>query len=652
MVSITSQGLFSLALYFFIIINQQLPVHSQYVSGNQSDVVPDLPTLKTCTVNDTKWRMFDGSCNNIENSNWGVPFSIFDRGDFQPYYKDNYTGQAWSKIDVRMISNILSDSGQKPVFSGSPLDEDLLSTTRKSIFEIFFGQFVNHDMEDAALATVSLGIAIANITDDPVLNSHPNNPFNPIQNPLLPISLSLGRVINGTLYPVNAGNSYLDLSAIYGVGDDANNLRTNQNGTLYLETYFGNGGAYNKNLTNVTAERMAPSPGKTGVYPNLSPPAIKATDAMVSGDTRCSENIQLCIVTTLWIREHNRWAKVILEDDPSLKDNDEEIFQRARKMTIGEYQHIIFNEYLPAVLGVKMPPYPGYDPKLRPETSSHFAGAAFRYGHSNVRPYNIIDGCTGELIKLHPDFSFSDSHPNRFFFVGKSVPIPPPPGSNFTSQQFDYTPLRMLTLASGTQGDGMDNIIASMLRETAAEFDLIITTALRNIPGGMDLFSLDIGRGRMLGLPPYDKYREVYHPEGSLYKYNECEQDSQEDSIECFNLITSNITVATGLKNIYKKVGNIDLIIGMFAEEKASSTAPLPPTMSAIILQEFLRKRSSDRFWYEGETYTDDEISVIKKTSMRDVIMRNTNVRDIQINPFKSPGKKDPLATVLCSKKD
>ncbi|CAG8559381.1 2169_t:CDS:2 [Racocetra persica] len=645
------QGLFSLTsltLCFFIFINQQSSVYSQYVSGNFTDAIPDLPKPKTCKDNDLKWRTYDGSCNNIENSNWGIPYNAFDRGYFQPNYKDKYTGEPWSKIDTRMISNLLGDSGQEPILSGSPLSDDLPSTARKSIFEIFFGQLVNHDIEDSPLSTVSLGISIANITDDPVLNTKPNNPFNPTKTPYMILSLSLGRIVDNVFIPVDSGNSYLDLSNIYGAKKDmADGLRTKKDGKLLLETYFGNGGAYNKALTNVTAERMAPSPGNTNVYPNLSPPSIRANDAMVAGDTRCSENIQLCIITTIWIREHNWWADKILNDDPSLKDNDEEIYQRARRMTIAEYQHVIINEYLPAVLGVQVPPYTGYNSSLRPETSIHFAGAAFRYGHSNVRPYNIIDGCTGQPIELHPDFSFPNSHPNRLFFVGKSVPIPPI--GNYTAQQLDYTPLRMLTLASGSQGSGFDNILASMLRETAAKFDLMFTTALRNIPAPLDLFAVDIGRGRLLGLAPYDIYREAYHPKGGLYKNKECEGNSEVDSIECFKLITSNETVATNLQSIYKKVGQIDAIVGMFAEDMESPTAPLPPTISGIIMAEFIRKRSSDRFWYEGETYTDEEKSIIMSTSMGDIIMRNTNVRNIQVNPFKSPGTKDPLATVLCS---
>ena len=132
----------------------------------------------------------------------------------------------------------------------------------------------------------------------------------------------------------------------------------------------------------------------------------------------------------------------------------------------------------------------------RTNTTTYFASAAFRYGHSQIRPYNIVDGCTNQLIVLHPDFQPPDTHPNRFFYVGRSIAVKPPPGSALTEDKFDYTPARMIALASGTSGSGIDNIMVSMLREVAAEFDLMITTPLRHMPAIIDLFATDIGRGK------------------------------------------------------------------------------------------------------------------------------------------------------------
>ncbi|CAG8667549.1 2225_t:CDS:2, partial [Racocetra fulgida] len=350
------------------------------------------------------------------------------------------------------------------------------------------------------------------------------------------LSLSWGRIVNSTLYPVNFANSYLDLSSIYGVDNaTARKLRTFKDGKLITGDFIGNGGAYNTALNNVSIKNFAPASGKVGLSPHLLPPEIKVDDGLVSGDLRCSENIQL----------------------PELTD-DETIFQYARKIVIGEYQHIIFEEYLPSALGVEMPPYS----------------------------------------------------------------------------------------ASGTNGNGVDNIIVSMLRATSAEFDLEFSSTLRNMPGVIDLAAVDIARGmynlisyhinstalklflstskgRLLGLPDYDTFRAVYHPAGSVYSNPNCTRSDAQDSVNCFNIITNNITIATKLQKIYGKVNRVDAFIGTFAESK-NENAPLPPTITAMIREEFLQKRSSDRFWYEGSKYTTDEIELIKQATMRDIIMRNT----------------------------
>ena len=59
---------------------------------------------------------------------------------------------------------------------------------------------------------------------------------------------------------------------------------------------------------------------------------------------------------------------------------DEEIFQYARKILIGEMQAITFNEFLPATIGRAVPKYKGYNDTLQPDVSNIFATVAFRWG--------------------------------------------------------------------------------------------------------------------------------------------------------------------------------------------------------------------------------------------------------------------------------
>ncbi len=52
---------------------------------------------------------------------------------------------------------------------------------------------------------------------------------------------------------------------------------------------------------------------------------------------------------TIWLREHNRIAENLFRIVPG--QTDEFYFQHARRIVIAEMQHIIYNEYLPVIIG-------------------------------------------------------------------------------------------------------------------------------------------------------------------------------------------------------------------------------------------------------------------------------------------------------------
>jgi hypothetical protein len=145
------------------------------------------------------------------------------------------------------------------------------------------------------------------------------------------------------------------------------------------------------------------------------------------------------------------------------------------------------------------------------------------------------------------------------------------------------------------------------------------------------------------GLQPYNVYRTAYHPAGDLYNDPACDRNAAEDSLECFSVITKNQTIAANLKSFYVKVDTIDAIVGFFAEDKQFPTNPLPPTITRIIFEEFEKKRYADRFWYEGDLYTEEEKTLIRTVTMKQIIERNFNVINVQKNPFKQPGSKDTI---------
>jgi peroxidase len=69
----------------------------------------------------------------------------------------------------------------------------------------------------------------------------------------------------------------------------------------------------------------------------------------MGGENRTSENIGLVGVQTLFLRQHNRIATRLAALNTQW--NDDTIFYEARRIMLGIYQHIVFNEYVPGVIG-------------------------------------------------------------------------------------------------------------------------------------------------------------------------------------------------------------------------------------------------------------------------------------------------------------
>jgi hypothetical protein len=77
-------------------------------------------------------------------------------------------------------------------------------------------------------------------------------------------------------------------------------------------------------------------------------------DAKTSGcfygpDNRAFQTPSVTVIYTLWLYEHNRIATELKEYNSYW--SDETLFQEARRITIAVYQHFIYNEFLPLIIG-------------------------------------------------------------------------------------------------------------------------------------------------------------------------------------------------------------------------------------------------------------------------------------------------------------
>ncbi len=303
-----------------------------------------------------------------------------------------------------------------------------------------------------------------------------------------------------------------------------------------------------------------------------------------TGDIRANENTGLLAMQTLFVREHNYWAEQIATNDPTL--TDEEIFQQARAIVIAEIQAITFNEFLPALLGRRgVDAYVGYDSTVDPSIANEFSTAAFRM-HTLINDDVKFFGNDGREVR--DGVSLAESF---------------------------FNPALL-------QETGIDSVLKYLASSQSEEFDLQIVDSLRNFlfgqpgAGGLDLASLNIERGREHGLADYNSVREAYGLE----------------RVETFADITSDLEIQQKLENLYGSVDNIDLWVGVLAEDHVEG-AFVGETAQAIVSDQFERLRDGDRFWYQN-MFSGRALRQIESTSLADIITRNTTVDNLQNNVF------------------
>lgn len=100
---------------------------------------------------------------------------------------------------------------------------------------------------------------------------------------------------------------------------------------------------------------------------------------------------------------------------------------------------------------------------------------------------------------------------------------------------------------------------------------------------GMDLIALNTQRGRDHGLPGYTQYRKICNV-GDATTFDDLATNISPKNIE-------------RLKSVYHNVEDIDLFIGMAAEEPEN--ALVGNTYRCLIADQFSRLKKGDRYFYD-----------------------------------------------------
>jgi len=179
-----------------------------------------------------------------------------------------------------------------------------------------------------------------------------------------------------------------DLASRLGVPTPPEESANSRTPALDLDSVYGGGPLADPELYR-RAGRQHPTKFRIesgGLFEDLP---RDATNAAIIADPRNDENLVIGGLHAAFLCFHNALVEALVADDRRL--GAEEVFRRARQLTTWHYQWMIVHEFLPRFVGPPM-----VDDILRhgrkfyrPHAAQipvEFQGAAYRFGHSMVRP--------------------------------------------------------------------------------------------------------------------------------------------------------------------------------------------------------------------------------------------------------------------------
>nr|XP_022303075.1 thyroid peroxidase-like [Crassostrea virginica] len=517
-----------------------------------------------------RYRTADGTCNNLVNSRWGAANTV-QRRMSPPQYQDDHSmprghGRDPPLPPPREISDRLFASDETET-----ADDD-----SNSLFLWSFGQFLDHDLtftptmdeegkippccEDSHKNHIETGCFPMLRTVDGTEECMQFVRSAPAEEPSRPEAC-------GKDYreQINELTSYIDLGNVYG--------------NSYLVSKAMEAGVYGLMRTSNEGRSLPRGNpnhcdnGRDGV-----------SYCQLAGDKRVNEVPTLGFMHTVFVRFHNAMAKKLKILNPHWTSNT--VYLETRRLLGAITQHITYNEWLPRVIGPQymaqyslnslplgLESYYSYYDTADPSILNEFSTAAFRFGHSQIPPFLVLND-----IKYNIDDVLMDS-----------------------------------SVLLDNDGRDLQSVASFLMNTPAKRVDRNFEEAIRERlfktgDKGLDLPALNIQRGRDHGLAPYAKYKSICRqPIGPDM------HDHPED-------------VARTLKEIYGgNIDDIDLFPGGISERSVEGGV-VGPLFACIIASQFQLLKYGDRYWYENTRlpsnvrFSYDQIASIKSMTFSRIL--------------------------------
>ena len=327
--------------------------------------------------------------------------------------------------------------------------------------------------------------------------------------------------------------------------------------------------------------------------------------------------VGLCMLHTLFTREHNTICDHLLEKLPQGPDGksewtDEQLFDTARLINSALIAKIHTVEWTPAIL---------QHPTLKVAMNGNWhgiLGEKFRRKFGRIGTGEVLSGIPGSTTEHH---SAPYALTEEFVTVYRLHPLIPDDiqlkerATDSIRDELSFTDIQGIATRRITHQHPMDDLLYSFGRMNPGQIRLKnFPNTLRNLQRltgeTLDLAVLDIIRDRRRGVPRYNDFRESLHM----------------SRMKTFEELTDDPELAKEIADVYDNdIDRVDTLVGLLAE-------PLPKgfgfsdTAFRVFILMASRRLKSDRFFtvdYRAEIYTQAGLDWIDDNDMTSVCLRH-----------------------------
>ena len=406
---------------------------------------------------------------------------------------------------------------------------------------------------------------------------------------------------------LNGNTAFIDASSVYGSDPEiAMKLRTKADGLMRLHEVGS----------------CLPMRSQCNL---LSDNPMERPHDMVAGDQRNNVQPALASMHTMFLNEHNRVAAGLRNelvsnghfDKLPLEEQDQLLYQEARKVVAAEMQNIVYSEYLPLILGsaslnghgLKLPNNifgtTRYNRFVKPMIRNEFSTVAYRFGHTLVNGFYQPVG-PPRTMDYPLKFLFFDT---LEFVLGEKCTM-------------------WWTEIKGLIEQPMATADTSVARDMT---DFLFCKMRDGCKYGDDLVARNIQRGRDHGIPDYNTFREY----AGLTKIPDMDSKPEEIVQDDWD----------NLRDTYEDVDQIDAYSAGMAETPLKDGV-VGPTWAKIIGMQFKLLMDGDRFFFTHPASGNSEErglrartkQTIREQTLGDIVCANTNAESTRKHVMKSVG--------------